>query len=146
MDEHKISNTMNMAVCYPTTAANYFHLLRRQIRRPFRKPLICAESKKLMKFRPAMSTMEEFGEGLRFKKVIDDTATDMVPDSQVRRLILCSGQVYYDLEAERKKRDIKDVAIIRVEQISPFPFRHVERSLSRYTNAEVMWTQEEPKN
>merc|ERR1719215_976609 len=106
-----------MAVCYPTTAANYFHLLRRQIRRPFRKPLICAESKKLMKFRPAMSSMEAFGEGLRFQKVIHDTATDLVQDSQIKRVILCSGQVYYDLEAERKKRDIKNIAIVRVEQI-----------------------------
>ena len=100
----------------------------------------------MMKFRSAMSSIEDFGEGLRFQKVIDETATDLVPDSQVRRLILCSGQVYYDLEAERNKRGIKDIAIVRVEQISPFPFRHVERSLKRYTNAEVMWTQEEPKN
>ena len=81
VDEHMISQKMNMAVCYPSTAANYFHLLRRQIRRPFRKPLIVAESKKLMKFRPAMSSMEEFGEGLRFQKVIHETSTDLVDDS-----------------------------------------------------------------
>ena len=104
-----------MAVCFPSTAANYFHLLRRQIRRPFRKPLICAESKKLMKFRPAMSNIEDFGEGLRFQKVIDETASDLVSDSKIRKLILCSGQVYYDLEAERTKRGVKDVAIVRLE-------------------------------
>ena len=146
VSENNISERMNMAVCFPSTAANYFHLLRRQIRRPFRKPLIVPESKKLMKFRPAMSKLEEFGEGLRFQKVIDETSTDLVDDSKVRKLIICSGQVYYDLEAERKKRDIKDVAIVRLEQIAPFPFRALERSLKRYSNAEIMWTQEEPKN
>lgn len=114
-----------MAVCFPTTAANYFHLLRRQIRRPFRKPLICLESKKLMKFRSAMSDFDEFGEGLRFKKVIDETSKDLVADDKIRKVIFCSGQVYYDLEAERTKREINDVAIVRLEQIAPFPFRAV---------------------
>ena len=141
-----ISKAMNMAVCYPSTAANYFHLLRRQIRRPFRKPLICLESKKLMKFRPAMSNIEDFRKGLRFQKVLEDTATDLVADDQIRRVIYCSGQVYYDLESERTKRGIKDIAIVRVEQIAPFPFRNVQPSLQRYKNAEVMWAQEEPKN
>jgi len=144
--DHMISEKMNIAVCYPSTAANYFHLLRRQIRRPFRKPLICMESKKLMKYRGAMSTIEDFRSGLRFQKVIDESSDKMVADNKVRRVIFCSGQIYYDLEAERAKTGSNDVAIVRVEQIAPFPFRHVERSLRRYANAEVMWAQEEPKN
>ena len=135
-----------MAVCFPSTAANYFHLLRRQIRRPFRKPLICLESKKLMKYRGAMSNIDDFGEGLRFQKVIDDQSKDLVSDDKIRKVVFCSGQVYYDLDAERTKRDIKDIAIVRLEQIAPFPFRAVQRSLDRYTNAELLWTQEEPKN
>lgn len=144
--EDCISKNMNMAVCYPSTAANYFHLLRRQIRRPFRKPLICFESKKLMKFRGAMSEIEDFKQGNRFQKVIDDKHDALVADDKVRKVIFTSGQLYYDLEAERTKTGSNDVAIVRLEQIAPFPFRHVERSLTRFKNAEFQWAQEEPKN
>ena len=137
---------MNFSLCYCTTAAQYFHLLRRQIRRPFRKPLVVPVSKKLLKFRGANSNFEDFETGLRFKRVLEDTATNLVADDQIRKVIYCSGQIYYDLEAERTKLGVTDVAIVRVEQIAPFPFRSIEPSLQRYANAEVMWIQEEPKN
>ena len=146
MSDSKIAESMNFALCYCTTAAQYFHLLRRQIRRPFRKPLIVPVSKKLLKFRGAGSNIEDFATGLRFKRVLEDPATDLVADDQMKKVVYCSGQVYYDLEAERTKRGIKDIAIVRMEQLAPFPFRSLEPSLKRYKNAKVMWLQEEPKN
>lgn len=121
-------------------------MLRRQCRRPFRKPLIVVAPKKLLKLKAANSNIEAFGEGLRFKRVLPDTATDLVQDSKVRKVLFCTGQVYYDLENERNKRGIKDIAIVRVEELSPFPFRSVEPELKKYSNAEPMWIQEEPKN
>ena len=146
MSEHKIAEKMNFAMVYCTTAAQYFHLLRRQIRRPFRKPLVVAVSKKLLKYRGCASDIEDFGVGLRFMRIITETSKDMVPDDQIAKVVLCSGQIYYDLEAERTKRGIKNIAIVRVEQISPFPFRSVEEEFGRYKNATVTWCQEEPKN
>ena len=83
---------------------------------------------------------------MRFKRVLEDPATDLVADNQIRKVVYCSGQVYYDLENERNKRGIKDIAIVRVEELSPFPFRSVEPELKKYNNAEPMWIQEEPKN
>jgi len=121
-------------------------VLRRQIRRPFRKPLVVVAPKKLLKLKGANSDLDAFGEGLRFKRVLPDLSKELVGDKQVRRVLFCAGQVYYDLEAERAKRGVKDIAIVRVEQISPFPFRSIEPELKKYTNAEVMWVQEEPKN
>ena len=146
MTEARIVEGMNFSLCYCTTAAQYFHLLRRQIRRPFRKPLVVPVSKKLLKYRGAGSKIEEFEVGLRFQRVICETAKDLVPDNQVKKVLLCSGQVYYDLEAERTKRGIKDIAIVRLEQLAPFPFRYLEPSLERFSNAQVEWVQEEPKN
>jgi len=112
---YQISEQHNMFVANCTTAAQYFHLLRRQMRRTFRKPLIVVAPKKLLKLRNANSDFEDFKTGLRFQKVIDDRSTELVADASVRKVIYCSGQVYYDLEAERTKRGIKDVAIVRVE-------------------------------
>ena len=86
-----IAEAMNFSLCYCTTAAQYFHLLRRQIRRPFRKPLVVPVSKKLLKFRGAGSKIEDFGTGLRFKRVLEDTATDLVSDSEIKKVVLCSG-------------------------------------------------------
>ena len=85
--------------------------------------------KKLLKFKNATSDIEAFDEGLRFKMVLPDTFPDLVPDNKVRKVIFCTGQVYYDLENERNKRKIKDIAIIRVEEIAPFPFRSVEAEI-----------------
>lgn len=146
IDDGKIAENMNFSLAYCTTAAQYFHLLRRQIRRPFRKPLVVAVSKKLLKYRGANSSFEDFQSGLRFQRVLEETATDLVADDKIEKVICCSGQIYYDLEAERKKRGIKNIAIVRVEQLAPFPFRKLEPSLVRYKNASVTWAQEEPKN
>lgn len=137
MTEAKIAETMNFGLCYATTAAQYFHLLRRQIRRPFRKPLIVPVSKKLLKFRGASSSIEDFKTGLRWKRVLEDPSTELVRDDQIKKVVYCCGQVYYELEQERAKRGIKDIAIVRVEQLAPFPFRSIEPSLQRYSNAKV---------
>lgn len=141
-----IMEQTNMTVANCTTAANYFHLLRRQIRRPFRKPLVVMAPKKLLKYRGANSDIEDFAEGLRFKTVLADTNKSLVAPERVRRVILCSGQVYYDLENARQAQGHNDVAIVRVEQMSPFPFRSVNEETMKYKNAEIMWAQEEPKN
>lgn len=142
----KISEHMNFAFAQPTSAAQIFHLLRSQIRRPFRKPLIVAVSKKLLKYRGADSNIEEFKTGLRFMRVLEETATNLVPDNQIKKVLLTSGQLYYDLVNEREKRAVRDVAIVRIEQLAPFPFRSLEPSLRRYNNAKVQWVQDEPKN
>ena len=93
------------------------------MRRPYRKPLVVMAPKKLLKFRAASSELDEFKTGLRFKRVLEDTNDNLVADEDVRKVVYCSGQVYYDLDAARKKRGIDDIAIIRIEQIAPFPFR-----------------------
>ena len=120
-----IAERMNFAMVQCTTAAQFFHVIRRQIRRPFRKPLIVAVSKKLLKYRGAESSLEDFEVGLRFRHVIEDQNPNRVADSQVRKVLLCSGQIYYDLAAEREKRGANDVAIVRVENLAPFPFRYL---------------------
>ena len=135
-----------MQVVNATTAANYFHLLRRQMRRSFRKPLIVASPKKLLRFKDACSDIEEFKEGIRFHSVLKDTNKNLVPAEKVKRVILCSGQVYYDLEAARAKEGKNDIAIVRVEQLCPFPFRRIAQEVGLYKNAEIMWAQEEPQN
>ena len=142
----EIQEKVNMRVVNATTAAQYFHILRSQVRRPFRKPLVVISPKKLLKLKNASSTIEDFDQGLRFRKMIDDCGEKMLADDKIRRVVFCSGQVYYDLEAERMKRGANDVAIIRVEQLAQFPFRSAERNMLRYKNADVIWTQEEAKN
>lgn len=102
MTDSRIMETTNITVANCTTAANYFHLLRTQIRRSFRKPLVVMAPKKLLKFRGANSDIEDFAQGLRFKPVIEDVNKNLVSHNQVRRVILCSGQVYYDLESTRQ--------------------------------------------
>lgn len=102
--------------------------------------------KKLLKYRGANSDIEEFGEGLRFKRVLSDKNKDLVAPEKVRRVILCSGQVYYDLEGARVAGGHNDVAIVRVEQMAPFPFRSVNEETKKFKNADILWAQEEPKN
>jgi 2-oxoglutarate dehydrogenase E1 component len=116
---------VNMQVAYCSTSANYFHVLRRQLRRGFRKPLILMMSKKLLRFKEATSDIEDFKEGLRFRRVIVDKNKEQVADDKVKRVILCSGQVYYDIEAARKMANRNDIQIIRLEQLCPFPFSYV---------------------
>jgi len=144
--ESAIMETTNMTVANCTTAANYFHLLRSQIRRPFRKPLVVMAPKKLLKYRGANSDIEDFAQGLRFKRVLGDVNKNIVAPEKVRRVILCSGQVFYDLWDAQQAQGHHDVAIVRVEQMSPFPFRSVNEETMKYKNAEIIWAQEEPKN
>lgn len=149
-DEHDSNGLreerVNMQVVNASTAANYFHLLRRQMRRSFRKPLIVAAPKKLLKYARANSDIEEFAEGNRFKKIYPDQHKTLVAHDKIKKVILCSGQVYYDIDNARQKDNINDVAVIRLEQLSPFPFKGLTTELSKYKNAQVQWVQEEPQN
>jgi len=106
---------VNWQVVNASTAAQIFHVLRRQLRRPFRKPLIVMSPKKLLRLKDACSNMEEFKEGLRFKRIIHDTNKSLVAPDKVKRVIFCSGQVYYDIDNARTKENKNDIAIIRVE-------------------------------
>jgi 2-oxoglutarate dehydrogenase E1 component len=137
----------NWQVVNCSTPANYFHVLRRQIHRDFRKPLIIATPKNLLREKRCTSTLEEMGKGTKFHRVIEETDPEISSKAEnVRKVVFCSGKVYYELAEEREKRGIKDVAIIRVEQLAPFPFDKVAKEVERYSNAEVLWVQEEPKN
>ncbi|MAX47730.1 MAG: 2-oxoglutarate dehydrogenase E1 component [Rhodospirillaceae bacterium] len=145
----QLSAEDNWQVCNITQPANYFHALRRQVRRNFRKPLIQMTPKSLLRHKACVSKLEEFGPGTSFHRVLWDNAQmqgNLAADEDIRRVVLCSGKVYFDLEAERDAKGIKDVYIMRVEQIYPFPFHAVTTELSRFPNAEVIWCQEEPEN
>ncbi len=134
----------NMQVTMPTTPAQYFHLLRRQIHRKFRKPLINLTPKSLLRYEPAASRIEEFTDGA-FQPVIDDPHIEDQRD--VRRVLLCSGKVYYSLATAREKEKASDVAVVRIEQLYPFPHRELAALLGRYRRAqEFAWVQEESQN
>ncbi|KAJ7971304.1 putative 2-oxoglutarate dehydrogenase [Quillaja saponaria] len=146
----------NWQIVNVTTPANFFHVLRRQIHREFRKPLIVMSPKNLLRHKDCKSNLSEFDDvqghpgfdkqGTRFKRLIKDQNDHTDIEEGIRRLILCSGKVYYELDEQRKKVDGKDIAICRVEQLCPFPYDLVQRELKRYPNAEVVWCQEEPMN
>ncbi len=141
----QLSAEDNWQVVVPTTPANYFHALRRQMRRSFRKPLVVMTPKSLLRHKDCVSTLADFGPGSSFRRIL--TETDQLTDaSNVRRVVLCSGKVYFDLVAERRKRKIDDIAIMRIEQLYPFPFTRLGVRLSQYPHAEVVWCQEEPEN
>jgi 2-oxoglutarate dehydrogenase E1 component len=146
-DERMQIQTHNWQVINCSTPANYFHCLRRQIHRDFRKPLVLVAPKNLLRNRRCVSSLEDMGPGTTFKRVITETDPDVSenPDS-VTTLVFCSGQIYYELLTEREKRGMKDVALIRIEQIAPFAFDRVAESAAKYKNAEVIWAQQEPKN
>ena len=135
----------NMSVCNLTTPANYFHALRRQIRRNFRKPLVVMTPKSLLRHKLAISPLSDMAEGSHFKFVIPETDTIAAPD-QVKRVVISSGKVYYDLWQERRDKGVTDVALVRLEQIYPFPAKSVAAAIEPYKNAEVIWCQEEPMN
>ncbi len=135
----------NMCVANLTTPGNYFHALRRQLKRNFRKPLVIFTPKSLLRHKLAVSKLEEMGDGTAFRFVIPEVDAIATPDA-VRRVVLCSGKVYYDLLAERREKAISDVAILRLEQIYPFPEKTLARELAPYRNAELVWCQEEPEN
>ncbi|MGV0911986.1 2-oxoglutarate dehydrogenase E1 component [Martelella sp. FOR1707] len=142
----------NMQVANCTTPANYFHILRRQLKRDFRKPLILMTPKSLLRHKRATSTLSEMAGETAFHRLLWDDAVEhdtpikLVKDAKIRRVVLCSGKVYYDLFEEREKRGINDVYLLRVEQLYPFPAKALINMLSRFKNAEMVWCQEEPKN
>ncbi|KAJ2922429.1 hypothetical protein H1R20_g14666, partial [Candolleomyces eurysporus] len=137
----------NMQVVYPTTPANYFHVLRRQIHRDFRKPLICFFSKNLLRHPKAKSDLSEMVAETNFQRYIPDAHdSSLVAPEEIKRHILCTGQVYYALLQAREERGIKDIAISRIEQISPFPYDMITPHLDKYPNASLLWCQEEPLN
>jgi 2-oxoglutarate dehydrogenase E1 component len=132
----------NMIVCNITTPANIFHALRRQVRRDYRKPMVVMSPKSLLRHPAAISNLSELATG-GFEEVLDDPT----PPKKARRLVFCSGKVYYDLAAARAERKITDIAIVRVEQLYPWPAHKIEPLLQKYSTAkEVVWAQEEPRN
>src|SRR5580698_5229447 len=144
----------NMQVCVPTTPANYFHILRRQMHRSFRKPLIVMTPKSLLRHKKCVSFLSDMTPGTSFHRVLRDqaevvpgaTTIQLVPDNQIRRVVLCSGKVYFDLMEEREKRGENRIQILRLEQLYPFPDSVLAEELNRFPKAELVWCQEEPKN
>jgi len=143
----------NMQVCNCTTPSNYFHVLRRQLHREFRKPLILMTPKSLLRHKLCVSNISKFSENSTFHRILwddqdltDDPTRSLLPDTKIKRVVLCSGKVYFDLYEERQRRSIQDVYLMRVEQLYPFPHKVLANDLSRFPNAEIIWCQEEPKN
>ena len=142
----------NWIVANCTTPANYFHILRRQIHRTFRKPLVLMTPKSLLRHKMAVSKRAEFTTGSSFHRVLWDDAqygnseTKLVADKKIKRVVICSGKVYYDLLEERDARGIEDIYLLRVEQFYPFPAISMVNELERFKQAEIVWCQEEPKN
>jgi 2-oxoglutarate dehydrogenase E1 component len=142
----------NWIVANCTTPANYFHLLRRQLHRTFRKPLILMTPKSLLRHKMAVSKREEFTVGSSFHRVLWDDAqhgnsgTKLAADDKIKRVVMCSGKVYFDLLEERDARGINDVYIMRYEQFYPFPAQSAVKELERFKNAQMVWCQEEPRN
>ena len=143
----------NWQIANCTTPANYFHILRRQLHRQFRKPLVLMTPKSLLRHKRVVSSLEQFGPDSSFHRLLwddaqflPDQAIKLVPDDQIRRVVLCSGKVYYDLYDEREKRGANNVYLLRVEQLYPFPARALIQELSRFKDAEMVWCQEEPRN
>jgi 2-oxoglutarate dehydrogenase E1 component len=150
----------NMQVANCSTPANYFHILRRQIHRGFRKPLVMMTPKSLLRHKRCVSTLKALGPGSSFHRVLWDdgdtvkraddvalqTTTKLQSDEKIRRVVLCTGKVYYDLLEAREGTDVDDVYLMRVEQLYPFPFKALLAELARFPDAEVVWCQEEPFN
>ena len=142
----------NWIIANCTTPANYFHILRRQLHRNFRKPLILMTPKSLLRHKLAVSKAEEFTTGSSFHRVLWDdaeassSAHKLKPDAKIKRVVMCSGKVYYDLLEERNARGLDDIYLMRFEQFYPFPAISAMKELQRFENAEMIWCQEEPKN
>ena len=144
----------NLQVANCTTPANYFHILRRQVHRPFRKPLILMTPKSLLRHKRAVSNLEDMVPGTSFHRVMPDGAEagcdvggiQLAADDNIRRIVLCSGKVYFDLVDARAKSGRNDVYLLRLEQFYPWPLKSLSAVLARFPNAELVWCQEEPKN
>lgn len=134
----------NMQVCVPTTPAQIFHLLRRQVLRPYRKPLIVMTPKSLLRHRLAVSSLEDLAQG-QLQLLIPEI--DELDAKKVTRIVMCCGKVYYELLTKRREQKLNHIAIIRIEQLYPFPYEELQKELREYPNAQqVIWAQEEPKN
>ena len=149
----QLSAEDNWQVCYCTTPANYFHVLRRQLHRKFRKPLILMTPKSLLRHKRVVSRLDELGPGTAFHRILwdhadfaKDEAQRLLPDDEIKRVVICSGKVYYDLLETREAQGLKDVYLLRLEQLYPFPARALITELSRFPRAEIIWCQEEPRN
>ena len=144
----------NLQVANCTTPANYFHILRRQMHRPFRKPLILMTPKSLLRHKKAVSALADLAEGSSFHRVLRDhgerypdaAGVTLRPDKDIRRVVLCSGKVYYDLLEAREKAGVTDIYLMRLEQFYPWPLKSLMAELARFPHAELVWCQEEPKN
>ena len=144
----------NIQVVNCTTPANYFHALRRQIHRPFRKPLIVFTPKSLLRHKRCISEIEDFTKENSFHRVLSDKAENsqynMIPlakDEEIEKVVLCTGKIYYDLVDEREKQKANKVQLVRIEQLYPFPAKTLARHLNRFSNAKnFVWCQEEPQN
>jgi 2-oxoglutarate dehydrogenase E1 component len=143
----------NVQVANCTTPANYFHILRRQLHRTFRKPLILMTPKSLLRHKLAISRLDEMAPGTSFHRVLWDDAqlvpeqsVKLKPDEEISRVVLCTGKVYYDLYEKRNELKLNDVYIMRLEQLYPFPAQALEKELKRFSNARIVWCQEEPRN
>jgi 2-oxoglutarate dehydrogenase E1 component len=135
----------NWQVANCTTPANYFHILRRQMHRDFRKPLIMMTPKSLLRHKRCISRLSEFGPGSSFHRLLWDDAPPC-PDAEVKRVVLCTGKIYFDLLEAREAKGVKNVYLQRIEQLYPFPKKIVSEELARFPNADVVWCQEEPQN
>ncbi|MEM7057012.1 MAG: 2-oxoglutarate dehydrogenase E1 component [Pseudomonadota bacterium] len=148
----QLSAEDNWIVANCTTPANYFHILRRQLHRSFRKPLILFTPKSLLRHKRCVSSLEDMAEGSSFHRVLWDDAqqgtsdVELKPDEEIRRVVMCSGKVYFDLLDARDEAGLDDVYIMRLEQFYPFPALSLTRELARFKNADMVWCQEEPKN
>ena len=142
----------NWVIANVTTPANYFHILRRQLHRTYRKPLVIMSPKSLLRHKMAVSTMDEFIGTTSFHRILWDDAqmgnsdTKLVADSKIKRVVMCSGKVYFDLLAERDARGITDIYLMRLEQLYPHPEESMSEELKRFKNADFIWCQEEPQN
>lgn len=136
----------NMTVANVTTPANFFHLLRRQLERPFRKPLVVMSPKSLLRHPLCVSSIEDFETGNRFQEVLDDSEINAKQAKSTKRLIFCTGKIYYDLLQKKQEDERTDVAIVRLEQLFPFPQKQIEAILKKYSKAEKYWVQEESAN
>ena len=144
----------NLQVANCSTPANYFHILRRQIHRPFRKPLILMTPKSLLRHKKAVSSLADLAEGSSFHRILHDdgqthpdrAGIQVKPDAEIKKVVLCSGKVYYDLLDAREKAARDDIYILRLEQFYPWPMQSMRKELGRFPNAELIWCQEEPKN
>lgn len=146
-DERMQIQRCNWQIVNCSTPANYFHCLRRQIHREFRKPLVVVAPKNLLRHKRCVSSLEEMGPGTMFRRVINEEDPVINANAEgVAKLVFCTGQIYYELLAEREKRGKSDVALVRLEQIAPFPFDRVAKTVAKYPNADIIWAQQEPKN